>query len=112
VALAYWGSGALVALIPPTVSLPALKDVSLNVTVLAYAAFVAIGAGVLFSVFAAMYSGRGAQGVASDRRHTMSKGARRTASLFVVVEAGGSTDAASDCGTAAPADCGFMLLTM
>jgi predicted permease len=86
--LAGWGTAALVALVPQSVNVPALADVGVNVTVLAFAVLVTVGAAIAFSLFAAAHLGDGdaAAALVSRTRQTMSRAARRTASTLVVVE--------------------------
>jgi putative ABC transport system permease protein len=88
VLLAGWGTSALVALVPSSVNVPALAEVGVNATVLAFAVLITIGAAVAFSLFAAAHLGGNdaAAALVSRTRHTMSKAARRTASTLVVVE--------------------------
>ncbi len=88
VALASWGTSALVSLVPQSVNVPALADAGVNVTVLAFAVLVTLLAGIAFSVFAAAHvDGRNASAALISRtRHTMSRAARRTAATMVVAE--------------------------
>ncbi len=73
---------------PESVSVPALADVGVNLTVLGFALLVSFVAAVGFSLFAASYSdGQGAaRALTSRTRQSMSRAARRTASTMVVVE--------------------------
>ena len=56
IALAFWGKGWLLALVPA--SLPRLDDVAMDATVLAASLGVAVAAGVIFGVLAAMHATR------------------------------------------------------
>jgi predicted permease len=88
VALAAWGTTALVALVPSTVDVSALGEVGINGAVLGYASAAALLSALVFSLFvSATGARRGAAGaIASQTRHTMSKSARRTAAAMVVAE--------------------------
>ena len=88
VVLAAWGTSALVALVPKTVGVPALAEAGVNASVLAFAVVITLAAAIVFSVFAAAYAGSrdAANALVSRTRHTMSRGARRTATTMVVVE--------------------------
>ena len=87
VAIAYWGTPALVALIPRAVQAPGLADVGMNARVLAYALGISVAAALAFGLMSALAAGRPKPGtLTAQARVGMSAGARRTASSLVVVE--------------------------
>jgi len=87
VAIACWGTPALVALVPKAVQAPGLADVGINGRVLAYTLGISILAALGFGLVSALAAGRSRPGsLTAPARAGMSAGARRAASSLVVVE--------------------------
>ena len=87
VALAYWGTPALVALVPDSVNAPGLADAGLNLTVLAFALGIAVAAALGFGLVSAMISRAPASAaLASPSRAGISRHVRRLTSGLVVAE--------------------------
>jgi putative ABC transport system permease protein len=87
IALAYWGTPALVALVPKSVNAPGLADVGLNLRVLGFALAVSVGAALLFGLVSALTSGApGSVALASPGRAGVSRQVRRLTSGLVVAE--------------------------
>jgi hypothetical protein len=87
VAIAYWGTPALVALIPRAVQTPGLADVGMNARVLGYALGISMAAALGFGLMSALAAGRPRPGaLTAQARVGMTSGARRAASALVVVE--------------------------
>lgn len=87
IALAYWGTPALVALVPASVNAPGLADAGLNVTVLAFALAIAIAAALGFG-FASSLTSRipASAALAAPGRAGVSRRVRRLTSGLVVAE--------------------------
>ncbi len=88
VAIAWQAAPALAALVPETTQVPALRDVGLNVPVVAFSFLVSLLAAVLFSAISSITLANTEQRavLASTRGTSMSGGARRAASLLVAGE--------------------------
>lgn len=86
--IAYWGTSALVALVPTSVAVPALATAGVNATVLAFAVGITILVGLVFSVVIALHANNSdASGALVSRtRTTMSRATRQTTSMMVIVE--------------------------
>lgn len=88
-AVAYWGTPALVALVPESVNAPGLAEAGLNLKVLGFALGIATAAALMFGLVSAMTSGRASAGAlasTSVTRAGISRSARRLTSSLVVVE--------------------------
>jgi putative ABC transport system permease protein len=87
IALAYWGTPALVALVPASVDAPGLAEAGLNITVLAFALGIAVVASLGFG-FASALASRAPAGaaLASPGRAGVSRHIRRITSGLVVAE--------------------------
>ncbi|HUQ89745.1 MAG TPA: ADOP family duplicated permease, partial [Vicinamibacterales bacterium] len=88
VALAWQAAPALAALVPETTQVPALREVGLNVAVVAFSLIVSILAALLFSAVACITLANSEQRavLASTRGTSTSAGARRAASWLVAGE--------------------------
>ncbi len=89
IAVAYWGTPALVALVPDSVNAPGLDDAGLNPSVLAFAVGIATVAALVFGLVSAMTSARpvaASLASTSAARAGISRGVRRLTSSLVVVE--------------------------
>jgi putative ABC transport system permease protein len=87
VALAYWGTPALVALVPDSVNAPGLSDAGLNLNVLGFALAISVGAALIFGLVSAITSNRpAAAALASPGRAGVSRHVRRLTSSLVIVE--------------------------
>ena len=88
VAAAYWGVPALVALVPATVTAPALADVGLNVGVLLFTLGLALATTMAFGLITAAgaMADRSGEALVAPGRVSASRGARRAATLLVVTE--------------------------
>ncbi len=88
VIVAWQAAPALAALVPQTTQVPALKDVGLNVPVVAFSLAVSVIAAVLFSALSCVsLATQGQSGaLAAARGTSMSVGARRAASWLVAGE--------------------------
>jgi putative ABC transport system permease protein len=88
VAMAWRAAPALAALVPETTQVPALREVGLNLPVVAFSVAVSLLSAVLFSIVACISLANGKQRAAliSARGTSMSVGARRAASWLVAGE--------------------------
>jgi predicted permease len=87
IALAYWGTPALVALVPQSVNAPGLADAGLNVKVLGFAVAVSVAAALAFGLVSAFTSRAPASAaLASHGRAGVSRHVRRLTSGLVVAE--------------------------
>jgi putative ABC transport system permease protein len=87
VGLAYWGAPALVALIPPSVAVPGLREVGINRGVLAFALGVSGLSALVFAFIGTVTSRPQAAGALGTRGEAgAGRGARRAASALVVCE--------------------------
>jgi len=86
VALAYWGTPALIAIVPDAASAPALADAGLNLKVLGFALAIATATALVFGLVSAISSGRPAAALTSPGRAGTSRRVRRLTSSLVVVE--------------------------
>jgi predicted permease len=87
VGLAVWGTSALVALVPASVSIPALATVGPNLRVLGFAIGVAAATALVLSVLAGVIATRTrVQTPGALTRVSISRGTRRAATALVVAE--------------------------
>ena len=87
VAFAYWGTPALVALVPRSVTIPGLRDVGINWSVLAFALGVTVATALVFGLAGAMATRWRPLGALGTRGQTgAGRVARRAASVLVVAE--------------------------
>jgi putative ABC transport system permease protein len=88
VAIASWGSRALVALVPKSVSVPGLAEVHINRGALAFSLGISVITAIAFSLVSAFtLKGESASGaLVAPTRVTMGARARRAASALVVAE--------------------------
>ena len=89
VLIAWQAAPALAALVPETTQIPALREVGVNVPVVAFSLLVSILAAVLFSAVACISLANSSEHravLAATRGTSMSVGARRAASLLVAGE--------------------------
>lgn len=87
IALAYWGTPALVALVPDSVSAAGLADARINLKVLGFALALATAAALIFGFVSALSSGPpAAAALASPGRIGTSRRVRRLTSSLVVIE--------------------------
>ncbi len=88
IAIAWQAAPVLAALVPETTQVPALREVGLNVPVVAFSVLVSIVAALLFSAVACISLANSEQRavLASTRGTSMSVGARRAASWLVAGE--------------------------
>ncbi len=88
VLIAYWGSHALVAMIPRSVTVPGAADVRLNTPVLAFTAAISMATALVFGIVSAITVGAetGAGALAGHTRVTIGRPGRRAASALVIVE--------------------------
>lgn len=88
VLMAQWGSQALVAMVPKSVTVPGLSDVRLNGTVIAFTLGISVVTALVFGLISAITirteSGTGA--LVAPSRVTMGRPARRAASALVLAE--------------------------
>src|SRR5262245_19116194 len=86
--IANWGARALVAMIPKSVTVPGLADVSLNGTVLAFTLGISVLTALVFGLISAITvrAESGAGALVAQSRVTMGKSARRAASALVLAE--------------------------
>jgi putative ABC transport system permease protein len=86
--IAHWGVPALIALVPPAVSVPGLAEAGINETVLGYTLAIALIASLAFSVLPAlmpaMHSGMGA--LTGPARAGIARGVTRASSALIVGE--------------------------
>ncbi|HET9371326.1 MAG TPA: ABC transporter permease [Vicinamibacterales bacterium] len=87
VGAAYWGLPALVALVPPSVVAPGIRDVSINLGVLGVTVAVTIVTATIFSLVSALAvrSGHAGEQLTSSRV-TVGAAARRSAAALVAIE--------------------------
>jgi putative ABC transport system permease protein len=88
VMMAQWGSQALVAMVPKSVTVPGLADVRLNGTVVAFTLAISVATALLFGLISAITvrSESGAGALVAPSRVTMGRSARRAASALVLAE--------------------------
>ena len=88
VAIAWQAAPALAALVPETAQIPALREVGLNVPVVAFSLVMSVLAALSFSVISSMTLANTEQRsvLASARGTSMNRGARRAASWLVAGE--------------------------
>jgi putative ABC transport system permease protein len=86
--VAMWGTHALVALVPASVSAPGLADVRINGGVLAFTIGISVATALMFGLVSALtVKGESASGaLVAPGRVSMSRTARRATSALVVVE--------------------------
>lgn len=87
-AIAYLGTSALIALVPPTVVVPSLAQAGVNGPVLAFTVGITLALAAIFSLVIAVHANGGgaARALVSRTRTTMSRATRRVTSFMVAVE--------------------------
>ena len=88
VLFSYWATPALVSLVPASINLASVGDISLDRTVLLFAGAISLGTGVVFSAFSALAVRRDdtATSLVSPGRVTSRPGVRRATSALVAAE--------------------------
>jgi putative ABC transport system permease protein len=86
--IAQWGSQALVAMVPKSVTAPGLADVRLNGTVIAFTLGISVATALVFGLISAITvrTESGAGVLVSASRVTMGRSVRRAASALVLAE--------------------------